>query len=659
MNFNTIKMGFEAYLKEKLADENKELAIANSDISIFMYSNEFKEYVSQELNTDANLTNMSVSDILEMEIVNGKLMTDEEAAEAERVLSGTDDEEKTTTENTEQEVTPTVENTTQETTNQNINGEAATEQQLFFQGFMNDLIGAEDVQKIIDTDSKDGISEEELAAFMQAIGSQDGDSTNITLDEVFSAINGIKDNTFKLDTQETTKTETVEEPTTQETTTEAIPQSSNSSSSSGGGGNFSYSANNNTSTVQEKNAENMTLDELKTELTSVEEVATEQEQSLNEALGGTSETLANLQVNIDEAYEAYKEALGSELAEELEDIETRLADKEKELVNNDQAIWEQENKITECESSYEDAKATTAAIEGQIGALQSQLSGLDDSEENAAAKAEIEAKIGELEQKKTEAQAAEQAALDKLNEAKEALEGENGLLQQQEKLNEELKAIELEKTEFEKKLPEEDKAIQEAKTNYETAKQNFKTEQANEVIAARESLKTSKDYINALNSAINEKENEQLVKDYTVKTNGKYNEEEGQRLVEAAKEMLARYGSSTGYCATGVSRTISIAYGISMGGHGYQWDTNMDKLVEQGMFAEVTSDYATSDELSNLPAGAVVCWENTGGTNGGGAQYGHVAIADGNGGEISDHYQKNIYKSVGGSSTNYRVFIPI
>ena len=138
-----------------------------------------------------------------------------------------------------------------------------------------------------------------------------------------------------------------------------------------------------------------------------------------------------------------------------------------------------------------------------------------------------------------------------------------------------------------------------------------------------------------------------------------YDEQEGQRLVESAYEMLNRYGSSSGYCARGVSRTMNIAYGISMSGHGYQWDTNMDKLVEQGMFTEVTSDYPTADLLSTLPAGAVVCWENTATSGGGGKQYGHVCIADGKGGEISDHYQANIYKSVGGRSDQYRIFIPV
>lgn len=679
MNFNILKLGFQAYIQDKLEKNGSEsAAVANSDISIFMYADEFKEYVSQELPTNTDISNMSISDILDMEIVNGKLMTDEEAAEAEKALEGFDSEEESaeTTENTQttdatetdattdgQAAVPAPANAEQPQQPQTVNGDAATEQQLLFQGIINNLMQTEEVKNVVDTDGNSEVSEEEMTAFLEAVGAQDGDATNLTLDDIFSAINGIKDNTFKLNAEETTATEKVED-TAPEVEDVAPSSPSSQSSNSGftggnGSGDFSFNPSSSSSTPQEKNVSNMSLDELKNELSTTESNVGEQEQALDAALNGTSETLTDLQSKIDESFEAYKEALGSELAKELEDIETRLSDKEAELVENDQAIWDQENKIAECETSYENAQATTAAIEGQIGSLESALSGLDDSEESAARRAEIEAKIGELQQKKTEAEQAEKDALDALNDAKDALEGENGLLKQKEKLEEELKGIEQEKTEFEAKLPEEDQAIQEAKTNYETAKQEFKTQQAQEVIAAREEVKASKDYINELNSAINTKENEQLKKDYSVTASSMYDAEEGQKLVDAAYTMLSRYGSSTGYCATGVSRTMSIAYGIQMGGHGYQWDTNMDKLVDEGMFAEVTDDYATSADLANLPAGAVVCWENTSNSGGGGKQYGHVCIADGKGGEISDHYQANIYKSIGGRSDQYRVFIPV
>ena len=200
-------------------------------------------------------------------------------------------------------------------------------------------------------------------------------------------------------------------------------------------------------------------------------------------------------------------------------------------------------------------------------------------------------------------------------------------------------------------LTEKQMAYSSAKSEYDTVKAQ-EEQKANALISNNQNIK------NSVQAELTSRANKENEKENTSSIKGMYDEEEGLSLVETAKKMLAKYGSTTGWCATGVSRTMLMHFGIQMGGHGYQWDSNMDQLVDQGMFREVTSEYASADELSNLPAGAVVCWEATGGSSGG-AKYGHVTIADGNGGEISDHYQKNIYKSVGGRSDQYRIYVPV
>ena len=53
MNFETLKIGFKLYLEGLEDISNKEYITDNSEISIFMYSNEFKNYLSDELNCDA------------------------------------------------------------------------------------------------------------------------------------------------------------------------------------------------------------------------------------------------------------------------------------------------------------------------------------------------------------------------------------------------------------------------------------------------------------------------------------------------------------------------------------------------------------------------------------------------------------------------------
>ena len=141
-------------------------------------------------------------------------------------------------------------------------------------------------------------------------------------------------------------------------------------------------------------------------------------------------------------------------------------------------------------------------------------------------------------------------------------------------------------------------------------------------------------------------------------SNGQYSAEKGQALVDTALEMIAQNGETMYECAAGVSRTFSMAYGLDLGGNGCDWDTNMEQLVAQGLFVEATDEYPSADMLSSLPAGAVVCWE-AGGDGTPGGSYGHVTIADGNGGEISDHHSDYIYTEIGGRSDTYRIFLPV
>lgn len=268
-------------------------------------------------------------------------------------------------------------------------------------------------------------------------------------------------------------------------------------------------------------------------------------------------------------------------------------------------------------------------------------------------KADISAKISELKSKITEAEQAEQKAKESIENAENKLEE---LKQNRDTLQGELDALNQQMSELETQISEQYPQVQESLNEYNKAKQSRDTYKTKAVSSAKSELQSAQSYVGDINSAINKLDNRDVKKEYSL---NKYDEEEGQRLVDTAKQMLAEYGESHGWCATGVSRTINMAYGIKMGGNGCDWDTNMEKLVEKGMFAEVTEEYPSAGDLSSLPAGAVVCWEATTGEGNGGAKYGHVTIADGNGGEISDHYQSSIYKSVGGRSDTYRIFIPV
>ena len=91
MNFEAIKTGFMNYLEDKLGvdkingngsqAQKQSQVIPDSEISIFLYSNEFKDYLISEVGADASIFTKSIDDILAMDIENGKLVEPEKNAD--------------------------------------------------------------------------------------------------------------------------------------------------------------------------------------------------------------------------------------------------------------------------------------------------------------------------------------------------------------------------------------------------------------------------------------------------------------------------------------------------------------------------------------------------------------------------------------------------
>ena len=75
MNISSLIQGFSSYLESLNEVSPKEYNTNSSSISIFMYSSEFKTYLSEELEiSDSSIFSKSINDILSMDVVNGKLV---------------------------------------------------------------------------------------------------------------------------------------------------------------------------------------------------------------------------------------------------------------------------------------------------------------------------------------------------------------------------------------------------------------------------------------------------------------------------------------------------------------------------------------------------------------------------------------------------------
>ncbi len=653
MNFETLKLGFKNYLEELKETSNKNYNVGNSEVSIFMYANEFKNYITDELNVDSSILSKSINDILKMDIVNGKLvdkneeensdsfnLSDEAPVDGEISMENQPVEEVVESEQTEN-MTPIAEDENSE----NIITE-----------LLNSILEDEGVKTLLDTDKSGELDDEEIQTFLDTIKGFDGDEEDISIEDIIGALQAIQDESFTLNSE-------IEEPEVEDVPdVENSQQTQQPSRVSGGNSGGSYSSGGMTpaasSQPQEKTLENMTKEELNSELNKAQTDLSDKQNTLSSILDGSDSTIKELKGNIDDAYEAYQEQLelvDEELAKEVDALKTSIEDKQAEIDAKELEISNQETVVSDAETAYNNAVSTRETLESSLSTLKS----TDKSNMDSSQQSELDSKISSLESEIEKAKTAENDAKTAWDDAKDKLEtlkeqkteletGEGGLSKLEEQM-----------TELEAKIAEEYPQIQQFMDDYNKAKDDLSSYKDSAVTTAKADVVQAQNYVNEINEAINNVDNKEKASEYSLNPIDQYDAAEGQRLVDTAMEMLSKYGSSTGYCATGVSRTMAMAYGISMGGNGCDWDSNMDQLVSKGMFVEVTSEYPSSGDLTNLPAGAVVCWEATTGTGGGGYEYGHVTIADGNGGEISDHHASNIYQTIGGRSDTYRVYIPV
>lgn len=124
-----------------------------------------------------------------------------------------------------------------------------------------------------------------------------------------------------------------------------------------------------------------------------------------------------------------------------------------------------------------------------------------------------------------------------------------------------------------------------------------------------------------------------------------------RRLAQAGHTAAMGMGgyNSQGLCATGVSRAISSALGLSVRGNGNQIDNNLPK----DKFRELNIPLS---EALKIP-GLVLTWEKTPSRLG--SIYGHTAITSGDGrSSASDFIERNTLASSDGR-TGLKIFMPI
>ena len=79
MDSELIRIDFVNYLKEKNIIPQDDISLEDSDTSLFRYSNQFKEFITDKYDCDLqDIYSKSVDEIVEMDVVNGVLVDAEE-----------------------------------------------------------------------------------------------------------------------------------------------------------------------------------------------------------------------------------------------------------------------------------------------------------------------------------------------------------------------------------------------------------------------------------------------------------------------------------------------------------------------------------------------------------------------------------------------------
>ena len=654
-NINALKLGFINYLKEISETTNKEYITTNSDVSIFMYANEFKNYISDELDIDPKILSMSINDILNMDIENGKLVDpDEEEKETGVETESSQDPDSikdipSQDNNIQGDPTQTGNNTTIQENGENqttiLNDDSIGQ-------LLNTLFEEDAVKNIIDLDQNGELNEEEIFSFIDTIKGFDGDDENISLEDIISSLQAINEGELSLNKEVNDSNEKDTEEAEQPIISQGTAGATNTSGVSGTRGNYGNSSGNlgisnpsGNQTTQEKTLDNMSKEELNSELNSAQSDLSDKQNNLSAILNGSDSQIAQLQQNVDVAYDIYQEELKNldeDLAKQVDELKSDIDNKENEIDNKEQEISNQESTVNNAKTAYNNAVSTTKTLKNSLSVLKS----TDTSNMTPEQKAEINSKIADLEAKIRNSQKAEENAktawdnekekLDQLNEEKETLQSElNSLNDQMNSLEEEIA----------QKYPQ----IQEFLNAYNDAKDEYDNYKKEAISNAKSEVQSAQNYVNEIQTAINNYENKEVTEENSLSPFAGYNEERGNSLAEAAQTLYGGVSTPGGYCAAGVSKAIEDAFGYKTWGNGCDYG---NVLAERNDWIEVT-DEVSLDELKNLPAGAIVSWSQY---NGG--QYGHVFISDGQGNEISDFKSPITTDYYSSRGATYRVFIP-
>ena len=531
MNFESLKLGFKEYLKKNAELSEEKYELESNDVSIFMYTDEFKNYLEDELNCNVTDFKKSLKNLSKYEIKDGELVeknsdktskkaknSEEEASDSEIKDSSITSNEDITDENKEE-----ISDSADSLSLKDVSPEDLKEAELVT-GIINDLLQSEDFKKVLDRDEDDKITTEELQEFFESIKDNDDNDKDISLEDILKANEDIKENKFKFKSDdENEKAEEIKD-----------NNSANSVNSNGSNVVSNSPVNNSGQEQEEKTLENMSIDELEQELNTKKTALNENQELLTSIINESYSEISDMKNTVQDAYDKYQEELkkvDEDMAKELDDKQVEITEKEDEINKNDVEIITAEADVNEAQNTYDSLKSQVANMEGILQSLKStDSSAMDDTK-----KAELQSQIAEVQAQLDSLKEAEETAKVDLESKKENLDALN---ETKNTLEEDLAELNNQKTDIETKISEKYPEVQEYMDNYNELKKSYDETKTEAVNAIKGDIDTNQQEIANINEAITNAKNKESTKEYSF---GQF----GEEVSEYARQFLG-YNESDG-----------------------------------------------------------------------------------------------------------------
>ncbi|MBR2068157.1 MAG: CHAP domain-containing protein [Candidatus Gastranaerophilales bacterium] len=560
MNFETIKAGFITYLEQKEAEKTGEYVPfdENKKVSIFAHSSEFKDYLMQENIADSTISNISLNEILSMQLVDGKLVKKEPEPEE---FSGydTEESEETQEENSDEDLMSAIINEMMQdeqvvsALDADFSGDLDIDE---VQGYFNNIANEQgeisfdsiamgvqniyqtenfkeemyqdsDVITMLDIDGDGTLSDEEKKQFE---GFVKGDNDTITLEDLQTVYNAIKEGNFEYFVSTDPLGDDVEEnilqteTETQNVSKESTPVSSTGRTTSTGGGYGNYS---NTSvkqkSLEEKTYEEMTVAELETVKPKKEQAVKTAQDNLAMILQGQDEDIQKMQTAYDLSQQNILALVEDNQKEEISNTYSAISDKEKEIATQKQLIQVQNSKITNQNYLIQEDKAVLMGLENALSGLPDVSQYSDNPEKQQEIKdkkLELESLIAQAKAKKEQD---EKILNETLNPKLQTLEEELDKLE-----NEDLKGLNDKKTELENTALSNNPALQGILDDSEQIKESLEGLKETKLQQAKAALEIAQADLDKLNEQLCIKKQEKTQRDNSLKN-------KGEEMIELAR----------------------------------------------------------------------------------------------------------------------------